>query len=92
MAKYLDYEVLKTLIQEQKKYISGITGTGYSTADNNCNIKEYIDSRIFVGTAAEIELALQLKKIDDSTFTMVLDEDAEEMTSISDSDINNLFA
>lgn len=91
MSKYLDYEGLKKYNQERNKYISELLGEGYAVAGDKKNVKEYIDSRIFVGTAAEVELALQQKKIDDSAFTMVYDPDASEVTSISDSEINALF-
>lgn len=91
MAKFLDYEGLKTYDKELKKHISGIIGTGYGVAGDKVNVKDYIDSRIFVGTAAEVELALQQKKIDESTFTMVVDPDAEEMTYIDSSEIEDLF-
>ena len=92
MAKYLDYEGLKILIGSEHSYIENITGKDYKIADTTCNIKEYIDSRIFVGSAADVELALSQKKIDDTAFTMVVDEDASEVTSISDSEINSLFS
>lgn len=91
MAKYLDYTGLTQYDKKLKDYISGIVGEGYAVADENVNIKNYIDSRIFVGTAADVELALQDKRIDNTTFTMVVDPDATEVTSISDSEITSLF-
>lgn len=91
MARYLDENGLLTLVNETKKYVTDITGIGYNIAGDSKNIKEYIDSRIFVGSAADVELALSQKKIDETTFTMVVDEDGEEITAIPRADIDNLF-
>lgn len=91
MTKYLDYEGLKIYDGALKQHISDLLGVGYNVAEEGVNVKEYIDSRIFVGSAADVELALNQKKIDETTFTMVIDPDAAEVTSIPDSDIVNLF-
>lgn len=92
MAKYLDYDGLKTVLENEHSYIGNITGNGYAVAGEKRNIKEYIDSRIYVGTAAEVELALEQKLIDETTFVMVEDPDATEIGKISDSEINALFS
>lgn len=92
MAKYLDYEGLKTYDQKAYQRMIDIIGTGYAISDNKVNVKDYIDSRIFVGSAADVELALSQKKIDEKTFTMIVDENASEVTSIPDSEIRDLFA
>lgn len=89
--KFLDYAGLQTYDSAIKNYISSALGTGYNVSGDSVNVKQYIDSRIFVGTAAEVDIAMTAKKIDETTFTVITDEDAEELTSISSAEIAGLF-
>lgn len=89
--KFLDYDGLKKVISSEHAYIEGITGKNFTVAGNKVDMKRYIDSRIFVGDAAAVEAALAAKQIDDTTFTMVVDPDVEEITSIDTADIDALF-
>lgn len=91
MAKYLDYEGLKTYDSNLKNYLTDIIGTDYKISDRKVNVKEYIDSRIFVGTEADIELARATGRIDESALTFLTDDETQLVVSISDNEINKLF-
>lgn len=90
--KFLDYAGLQSYDSAIKNYISDALGTGYNVAGDGVNVKRYIDSRIYVGTQAEIDVALAAKKIDNTTFTVIIDEDAEGIASITAGEITNLFS
>lgn len=89
--KFLDYNGLKSYDSALKDYIKNITGTDYKIGQDAVNIKQYIDSRIYVGTAAEADVAQLAGKIDDTTFKVIIDEDAEELTAITSAEITSLF-
>lgn len=61
-------------------------------ASNNrvVTVKEYIDSRIFIGDADAIAAAKLAKEIDDSTFIIEVDENADSFTPITNDDIEGL--
>ena len=89
--KYLDYEGLSHFKNKLDAQLESILGTGYNINGSTTNVKNYIDSRIFVGTEADVSLALSQGRIDESTFTMITDDNLEEVTSISNNEIIRLF-
>lgn len=66
-------------------------GTGYKVKETDVTVKEYIDSRIFVGSQEEYEAAIAEGTIDTTTFVVITDDDAETLEPISESDIEDLF-
>jgi len=81
---------------------TAMTGTGFQTAGNAeaetpidpvpLTIKEYIDKLIFVGTQAEYDAAVAAGTLLTNTFSVITDDDGNELTPISDSEIDNLFS
>lgn len=55
------------------------------------DVKAYIDSRIFVGTQEEVDAAKEAGTIDDTTFVVVTDEEADQFVAISQEEIDLLF-
>lgn len=73
-------------------FLTSVLGTDYKVNAKASPVKAYIDSRVFMGTEAEIATAKAAGKIDDTTITIVVDETAEELTPITDAEIAAMFA
>jgi len=63
----------------------------FKIGDRDVDIKAYIDSRIFVGTTEQRDAALEAGTIDDSTFCVITDEEADELVPVTQTEINALF-
>lgn len=80
---------------------TAMTGTGFQTAGNSeaatpiapapLTIKEYVDKLIFVGTQAEYDAAVAAGTLLTNTFAVITDDAGNELTPISDSEIDDLF-
>lgn len=71
--------------------INGAFTLGNGELNKAVDIKTYIDSRIFVGTQEEVDTAMEAGTIDDTTFVVVTDDGADELTPIEESTIDDLF-
>lgn len=73
-------------------FLTSVLGSGFAINSKATTVKDYIDSRVFMGTEEEVAAAKAAGKIDDTTTIIVVDETVEEFTPITEDEINELFA